>query len=248
MIRRFTLLMALLAYTFTISESLQAQSAKEVGQELTEEYFKVLGLDIPNAMTMEGREIWMAALPNNFDLDDFKPEVSRVSDRLGAQVMGEWIKQENVIAYAVNYKGHSYALIHMPANNMVAGAIQEGEVGPAETNTSSNTNNNPSGAWTTIQRFSGSGMTNTEPFTINSSEWRVLYSSEATQSGMAGAGHILQLYLLEPGQELFEGEIVANEVNKQSISGSSFVYKSGRFYFKSNSANGDWEIEVQVKQ
>lgn len=248
--RRYNLILALLAFTFLISESLQAQSIKEVGRDLTEKYFQVLELDVPNAMTMDGNDVWMTALPNNYVLDNYKSEVSELSNELGVQVMGEWVEQDNMIIYGLNYQGYSYAIIHMPANNMVAGMIQEGEVGPAEPNSSSNTttNNNSSGTWTTVERFSGSGTKNTQPFTVNSNEWRVVYESNASNSGLGGAGHIFQLFLLKPGQEMFEGEIIANETNKQSISGDSYVYKSGRFYFNSNSANGDWEIEVQVRQ
>jgi hypothetical protein len=244
---RINLLLALLVFTFVISETTKAQSIKEVGRDLTEKYFEVLELDVPNAMIMDGNDVWMTALPNNYDLDNYKSEVSELSNELGVQVMGEWVEQDNMIIYGLNYQGYSYAIIHMTANNMVAGMIQEGEVGPSEKN-STTTNNNSLGTWKTVERFSGSGTKNTQPFTVNSNEWRVVYESNASNSGMGGVGHIFQIFLLEPGQEMFEGEIIANETNKQSISGDSYVYKSGRFYFNSNSANGDWVIEVQVKQ
>ncbi|MCW9708097.1 hypothetical protein [Fodinibius salsisoli] len=102
--------------------------------------------------------------------------------------------------------------------------------------------------WKTIETFEGSGISNTAPFTVNSEEWKIEYSSTASNPVLKGNGHILQVYLLKPGQETFEGEIVANEVNKENISGESFIYQSGRFYLKSNSANGDWEIKVMVSE
>lgn len=102
--------------------------------------------------------------------------------------------------------------------------------------------------WRTIHTFEGSGIKKTAPFTINSTEWRITYESKATMAeDMGGAGHIFQLYLLEPGQSMFMGEILANQVNKVFIEGNSYVYKKGRFYFESNSANGDWIIKVQIK-
>lgn len=244
--KHLKLLMALLAFTFTVSESLEAQSAKEVGQELTEQYFPALGLTVPNPMVLEGNDAWMTPLPSNFNLDSYKSEINQVSERLGVEVIGEWVQQDEVVIYGVNYKGHTYGLAHMPSNNIMFAQIQEGTTAPAKSGTSNN-NNSSTGTWTTVQTFSGSGMKSTQPFTVNSDEWRVIYSSEASNSGMGGAGHIFQLFLLEPGQEDFEGDIVANDVNKRSISGDSYIYKSGRFYFKSNSANGDWEIEVQVR-
>ena len=100
--------------------------------------------------------------------------------------------------------------------------------------------------WETLETFTGSGTQNTSPFAIESNEWKIVYESNATHEEMGGAGHIFQLYLLEPGQEEWEGDIVANEANKVNISGESYIYNSGRFYFNSNSANGDWEVKVMV--
>jgi len=97
-----------------------------------------------------------------------------------------------------------------------------------------------------IKTFSGSGIQNTAPFTVNSNEWKVEYKSTANNTALGAAGHLLQVYLLEPGQQLYQGQIVANQANKKVIEGESYVYKSGRFYFNSNSANGDWEIKVLV--
>ena len=100
--------------------------------------------------------------------------------------------------------------------------------------------------WETVKTFQGSGIKNTERFTVNSSEWKIYYFSKESNVGMEGAGHIFQAFLLAPGQELWQGEIVANEANKKTIKGETYIYKSGTFYFKSNSANGDWEIRIMV--
>ncbi|TYP95424.1 hypothetical protein LX73_0727 [Fodinibius salinus] len=103
--------------------------------------------------------------------------------------------------------------------------------------------------WETVENFSGSGIKNTAAFTINKSEWRIKYKSEGNSFvDETGAGHVLQLFLLKPGENLSEGEILVNQVNKPKISGDTYLYKTGRFYIKSNSANGDWEILVQVRK
>lgn len=101
--------------------------------------------------------------------------------------------------------------------------------------------------WQTVETFSGEGITNTEAFTMNESEWRVVYESEATgfASESDGAGHIFQLYLEQPNDE-FSMDILANQANKRFIDGKSSVYKSGRFYFKVNASSAKWEIKVQV--
>lgn len=102
--------------------------------------------------------------------------------------------------------------------------------------------------WKTIEKFSGNGIKNTHSFTIDESEWRVVYKSEGSSFlDDTGAGHIFQLFLLKPGEEMFEGKIIANQANKLNITGESYLYKKGRFYIKSNSANGDWEIQVQIR-
>jgi hypothetical protein len=80
------------------------------------------------------------------------------------------------------------------------------------------------------------------------SQWRIDYSSEASNDVLGGAGHLFQVFLLKPEQETWQGDIVINEVNKKTIEGETHIYKSGTFYFKSNSANGDWEIRVMVPE
>lgn len=205
------ILLALPVLAFIISDSLQAQSVKEVGQQLTEQYFEVLNLEVPNSELRDGKDVWMTSLPSNFDLESYKSEISQLSDRLGVEVIGEWVEIAGMNAYVVNHEGNTFYLARMLDSNMFFAMIEEGESAPA--NIINNTNTSDS--WTTIHRFSGSGMKYTQTFTVSSSEWRVEYRSEATDSATGGEGHLLQLYLLEPGQELFEGELIAYEVNKR---------------------------------
>ncbi|MCH2450261.1 MAG: hypothetical protein MK198_08950 [Gracilimonas sp.] len=68
--------------------------------------------------------------------------------------------------------------------------------------------------WKTIEKFSGNGIKNTPAFTIDQSEWRIVYKSEGNSLlDDTGAGHIFQLFLLKPGEEMFEGEIITNDLN-----------------------------------
>lgn len=95
--------------------------------------------------------------------------------------------------------------------------------------------------WETVETFKGSGITNTAPFTIDDTHWRINYESGSDMS----AGHIFQLYLEQPNKGS-SFNIIANQTNKKGISGKSNIYDTGTFYLKVNAANGDWEIKVQV--
>ena len=97
--------------------------------------------------------------------------------------------------------------------------------------------------WETVERFEGQGQTNTRPFRIQADMWAVVYDSRSTMGG--GAGHIFQVYLQKPGDDLYN-EILANVVNEKRIQGDSYVYDQGTFYMQVNAANGKWAIEVKV--
>ncbi len=99
--------------------------------------------------------------------------------------------------------------------------------------------------WQTLARFDGSGQKNIRPFTVEVSEWRVKYEAEST-SGLGGTGHIFQVYMKEPGSDDPVGEIIANVANEERVAETSYLYQPGRYYFQVNSANGRWEIKVQV--
>lgn len=97
--------------------------------------------------------------------------------------------------------------------------------------------------WITVESFDGQGQKNTRPFTIESSEWRIRWESVGTMQD--GMGHIFQLYVQKPSDDLFT-EIAANVTNVKRASDTSYLYDSGRFYLQANAANGKWSIEVQV--
>lgn len=101
--------------------------------------------------------------------------------------------------------------------------------------------------WETIKTWSGSGITNTEPFRINTDFWRVNWTSSASEFSRQnqGAGHIFQIYLQRPGNELFM-DILANVANEVRSSDTSYVYRKGQFYLTMNGGNGNWIVEVQV--
>lgn len=103
-------------------------------------------------------------------------------------------------------------------------------------------------SWKSYRTYTGSGIKNTSKFTVASDEWKIVYRSEVSNDVLGGAGHIFQVFLLQPNQAEWESDIVINEVNKKVIEGEANIYKSGTFYFKSNSANGDWEIRVMIPE
>jgi len=97
----------------------------------------------------------------------------------------------------------------------------------------------PSATWRTAARWSGSGMKQTETFSIRSSEWRI--SWKTTREVFAGAG-ILQVYVYGAA-----GELVSLAANLQGVgSDVSYVHaQPGRFYLDISSANVDWEVVVE---
>jgi len=97
--------------------------------------------------------------------------------------------------------------------------------------------------WRTVERFEGEGQKNTRPFRIDEGMWAVVYDSKSTMG--SGAGHIFQVFLKKPQDDLFN-EIVANATNKKRFNDNSYIYEQGTFYFQVNAANGEWVIEVRV--
>jgi len=93
--------------------------------------------------------------------------------------------------------------------------------------------------WQKVKSWQGTGIKNTEPFTITGKQWRIVWSLEDT-TGFGGS--ILQIFVYKPGGEL-PIEMVANAQGTASDTG--YVYKSGEFYLNINSANGKWVITVE---
>ncbi len=83
-----------------------------------------------------------------------------------------------------------------------------------------------------VKKWSGSGMMNTEPFTIASSPWKLKWNNE---------GNRLSVWLCNPetGKPIEE---IMNAMIKGN--GESYVYKKGTFYLTIN-AIGAWEIEIE---
>jgi len=97
--------------------------------------------------------------------------------------------------------------------------------------------------WKTVERFEGEGQKNTKPFRIDEEMWAVVYDARSTMD--TGAGHIFQVYLKKPQDDLFT-EIVANATNDERFNDNSYIYEQGTFYLQVNAANSSWAIEVRV--
>lgn len=123
--RRISLLLAVLLIVFLISEPLKAQSSIEIGQELTEKYFSVLGLAIPDTMNSNGSIIWEAPLPSNFNLNSVKSDITQISDQLDVKVIVEWIKVGDSIHYPTKYKGHDYVLTYRINDNTIQALVTD---------------------------------------------------------------------------------------------------------------------------
>lgn len=94
--------------------------------------------------------------------------------------------------------------------------------------------------WDTVESWDGSGSKETRTVKIDAREW--LLSWSATNEAMPGAG-LLQIFVYRSG-----GSLEALPVNQQGEgSDVSYVHaRPGRFYLQINSANLEWEVDLQV--
>jgi len=94
-------------------------------------------------------------------------------------------------------------------------------------------------SWQPVNSWEGTGIKNTEPFTITGDQWRINWSNKDT-TGFGGS--MLQIAVYKPGSDF----PIAMAANAQgTASDTSYVYESGTFYLNVNSANGNWEISVE---
>lgn len=96
--------------------------------------------------------------------------------------------------------------------------------------------------WQTIKSWSGSGSKTTEPFTITTSPWKIVWSNKDTFG--AGAASVFQVYLFDAETNSLSDLLV----NAHAGSDETFVYKVGTFYIKTNAANSEWSLAIQEKR
>lgn len=96
-------------------------------------------------------------------------------------------------------------------------------------NIDSTDNSSSSSTSRIIAQYSGNGLKNTRPFTVNSA-WEIQWNA---------AGDIFQIYLYDSNGNLVD--IAANQM--QPGEGSYYSPKTGTFYLEIN-AMGDWEVDI----
>lgn len=104
----------------------------------------------------------------------------------------------------------------------------------AGTNTSATLAPTRAKTWTVVKQWSGSGIKDTETFTVGA-EWRIDWDYTPPADG-----GILQLYVYDSKGQLID--IVAN--TQKSGPDTSFQHRAGTYYLKVN-AVGDWKVDVQ---
>jgi len=95
--------------------------------------------------------------------------------------------------------------------------------------------------WTTIKSWSGSGIKETEAFTVNANEWRISWNSR--NEVFRGAG-IFQIYVKDA-----TGKLISVAANKLGVGEDvSYVHApQGRYYLTINSGNVDWTVQVEAR-
>ena len=95
-------------------------------------------------------------------------------------------------------------------------------------------------AWQWVAGWSGSGIKETETFSVQS-EWRITW--ETKNEKKEGAG-IFQIYVHDENDKL-----VSLAANKQGVGkDTSYVRSAGKHYLKINSGNVDWTVLVEDLQ
>lgn len=91
--------------------------------------------------------------------------------------------------------------------------------------------------WQRVAHWSGSGMKETESFSVASREWRISWSTKNEQ-----VSGILQIYVHNDA-----GRMVSLAANVQGAKSDVSYVRSGpgKHYLQINSANVDWDITVE---
>lgn len=100
-------------------------------------------------------------------------------------------------------------------------------------------------SWHTITQFSGSGgRKNTDTFTVQGTQWRIIWTAYATNSYCLANGCNIYIYTYKPGDKTYTDNVTS------TVSGSktdtNYFYNNGTFYFDIISSNVDsWTITVE---
>lgn len=92
-----------------------------------------------------------------------------------------------------------------------------------------------------VGSWQGTGIKTTEPFTITSSPWHIVWDNDPMMSGGDSLG-ILQVMVYDVSTPDFPITIAANSMKKTLD--TSYVYQTGTFYLTINAANTEWDVSV----
>lgn len=98
--------------------------------------------------------------------------------------------------------------------------------------------------WTTIQSFSGNGISNTAPFTVNDKQWKIKWSCDPAAYG---SSYNLQADLTPPGQQFGDSvvNVICDQTQPTTLSGETMEYQTGTYYLAVNS-EASWTFQIQV--
>lgn len=95
----------------------------------------------------------------------------------------------------------------------------------------------PTTKWREVKRWVGSGLKNTEPFTITAEDWRISWATKG------GKYNIFQVMVYKGDSDL--PDIAANVMgNNDDI---SYMKGAGEYRLVIN-ATGDWEVVIEEKR
>ncbi len=100
--------------------------------------------------------------------------------------------------------------------------------------------------WVKNKSWKGEGYKRTEPFTITSSNWRIVWNFDSpTNAGSIFSG----TYCPKESQDCSDGGGgFANVVNEYKGNDTSYVSTTGDFYIEVNAANCKWNVSVEEEK
>src|SRR5260370_3209334 len=96
--------------------------------------------------------------------------------------------------------------------------------------------------WTTVQTFSGNGISKTAPFRVTDDQWKITWACDANAYG---SSYNLIAELTVPGATFGQGvvNVICTSGNPSTLSGETMEYTQGTFYLDITS-EASWTFQI----
>jgi hypothetical protein len=103
----------------------------------------------------------------------------------------------------------------------------------------------PSATWTLVNTYSGADSVNTQPFTLQGGEQKLVYQASPSDSNTDPSMVEANWYVVPAGTDLNKTGGFPDATLDQAGSNSTILYKdSGSYYVSASTANCSWQFQV----